>query len=104
MREWNRWNSHDCEGVDDHDENTVESEEAYVQFIGKGSKNGTGKGFQGCCFFFSGEFGHSQWDCGKGKSKGRGWSKREGVYGKGCGRDGYNGKGYGKDGHNGKGE
>ena len=37
-----------------------------------------------------GEFGHSQWDCGKGKGK---------NYGKAYGKDGaYNKKGYGKDG------
>ena len=55
------------------------SEEAYMQFMGKGGKKGTGKGLHGhCC-------------CGKGKGKGKGWSK--GNYGKGYGEDGYYHKG-----------
>ena len=66
---------------DDHDTGTNCEEHAFVQYIGaKGGKKG-GKGFQGHCYV-CGEFGHSQWDCRKGK-------------GKGFGKDG-GGKGYGK--------
>ena len=66
-----------------------------MQFIAKRDKKGTGWGLQSrCCV--SGEFGHSQWDCGKGKDKE--WSKGVCDYGKdgqlrqGV-RDSYNGKG-----------
>ena len=80
-----------------------------MQFIGKGGKKGTGKGFQGYCYV-CGEFGHSQWDCNKGKGKGKGWSKgkvgygKEGSYGKSHGKDSFYSKGSGKDGYYGKGE
>ena len=92
---WSEWHdSHgyrDFDSVDEHEEKTDE-EEAYVQFIGKGGKKGTGKGFQGYCYV-CGEFGHSQWDCNKGKGKGKGWSKGKGGYGK----EGSYGKSHGKD-------
>ena len=71
-------------------------EEAYVQYIGKGGGKKGGKGFQGHCFK-CGEFGHSQWDCGKGAAtidKGKGKGKDH--YMKGYGKDWYS-KGYGKD-------
>ena len=109
---WSEWHdSHgyrDFDSVDEHEEKTDE-EEAYVQFIGKGGKKGTGKGFQGYCYV-CGEFGHSQWDCNKGKGKGKGWSKgkggygKEGSYGKSHGKDSFYSKGSGKDGYYGKGE
>ena len=68
---WHDSHGHrDFDGVDEHEEKTDE-EEAYVQFFGKGGKKGTGKGFQGYCYV-CGEFGHSQWDCNKGKGKGKG--------------------------------
>ena len=87
---------------DDHDHN---HEEANVQYIGKGDGKSKGKGgFQGNCFV-CGEFGHSQWDCRKGKGKGKGFGK-EGY--KGFGKDGYKGnfgyKGFGKDGYKGFGK
>ena len=84
--------------MDEREESTDE-EEAYVQFIGKGGKKGTGKGFQGYCYV-CGEFGHSQWDCSKGKGKGKGWNKGKGGYGK----EGSYGKGHGKDSFHSKGE
>ncbi len=71
------------------DADTDNKEMAYVQYIGfKGGKKG-GKGFQGNCFV-CGEFGHSQWDCRKGKGKGFG---KEGGFGKGFGKSGEVGKG-----------
>ena len=51
---------------DDHDHN---HEEANIQNIEKGGGKKGGKGFQGY-FFVCGGFGHSQWDCHKGKVKG----------------------------------
>jgi hypothetical protein len=75
---------------DEHDHDSTEEEHAYVRFVGaKGGKKG-GKGFQGNCYV-CGEFGHSQWDCRKGKGKGFG---KDNI-GKGYGKDG-NFKGYGK--------
>ena len=109
---WSEWHdSHgyrDSDSVDEHGEKTDE-EEAYVQFIEKGGKKGTGKGFQGYCYV-CGEFGHSQWDCNMGKGKGKGWSKgkggygKEGSHGKSHGKDSFYSKGSGKDGYYGKGE
>ena len=93
-------------------------DEAHVQYIGKGGGKKGGKGFQGYCYT-CGEFGHSQWDCHKGKGKGKGFGKdggyskgygKDGYYSKGYGKekgygkDGYVGKGYGKDGYYGKGK
>ena len=79
--EWETvWNKQEPEKEASEQESTSE-EAAYVQYIGaKGGKKG-GKGFQGNCYL-CGEFGHSQWDCRKGK-------------GKGFGKDGGS-KGYGK--------
>ena len=87
---------------DDCDHN---HEEANIQYIGKGDGKSKGKGgFQGHCFV-CGEFGHSQWDCPKGKRKGKGFGK-EGY--KGFGKGGYKGnfgyKGFGKDGYKGSGK
>ena len=87
---------------EDHDHG---HEEASIQYIGKGDGKSKGKGgFQGNCFV-CGEFGHSQWDCLKGRGKGKGFGK-EGY--KGFGKDGYKGnfgyKGFGKDGYKGFGK
>ena len=56
---------------DDHDHN---HEEANIQYIGKGGGKKGGKGFQGYCYVCGG-FGHSQWDCHKGKGKGKSFGK-----------------------------
>ena len=75
--------------------------------MGKGGGKKGGKGFQGHCYV-CGEFGHSQWDCGRGKGKnnGKGYGK-DSANGKGFGKDGgkgyWHGKGYGKDGYYNKG-
>ena len=80
---------------EEYDQEAAGEEQAYVQFVGaKGGKKG-GKGFQGNCYV-CGEFGHSQWDCRKGKGKGFGKDN----FAKGNGKDGgFKGyaKGYGKE-------
>ena len=70
--------------------------EANIRYVGKGGGKKGGKGFQGNCYL-CGEFGHSQWDCGKGKGKNysKGYGK-DSTYSKGFGKDGYYGKGFGK--------
>ncbi len=85
-------------------------EEAYIQHIGKGGGKKGGKGFQGHCYVCD-EFGHSQWDCGKGKGKAKGGGKdgykgysKDGGYNKGFGEDRAYGKGFGEDGYHGKGK
>ena len=92
------------------EENTGEEKddgEANIRYVGKGGGKKGGKGFQGHCYV-CGEFGHSQWDCGKGKGKNssKGYGK-DGANGKGFGKDGgkgpWYGKGYGKEGSYGKG-
>ena len=71
---------------DDHDHNHEE--------VGKGGGKKGGKGFQGYCYVCGG-FGHTQWDCPKGKGKGKSFGK-DGGYGKGYSKDGYAGKVYSK--------
>jgi hypothetical protein len=80
---------------DEHNHDGEDEEHAFVQYVGaKGGKKG-GKGFQGNCYL-CGEFGHSQWDCRKGKGKGFGKDNVGKGYGKEGNFKGY-GKGYGKD-------
>ena len=76
---------------DDHDHN---HEEANIQYIGEGVGKKGGKGFQGYCYVCGG-FGHSLWDCHKGKGKGKSFGK-DGGHGKAYSKDGYAGKGDGK--------
>ena len=89
----------EAEESHNHDDNKGH-EEAYVQFIGKGGGKKGGKGFQGHCYT-CGAFGHSQWDCRKGKGKGKdggyatGFGKDTGFF-KGFGKDYNYAKGYGK--------
>ena len=106
---WEEWGGD--WGVENEAEENGEDEkgEYDIRYVGKGGGKKGGKGFQGNCYV-CGEFGHSQWDCGKGKSKGKGYSKGYGKdhsYNKGYGKDhSYDkghGKGYGKDGSYGKG-
>ena len=102
---WADWAADEWETVWDKQEPEKEAgeqesaseEAAYVQYIGaKGGKKG-GKGFQGNCYL-CGEFGHSQWDCRKGK--GKGFGKDGGSKGHGKTNDytkgGWYAKGYGK--------
>jgi hypothetical protein len=103
---------------DDCDQEGRGDEPAFVQYVGaKGGKKG-GKGFQGNCYV-CGEFGHSQWDCRKGRGKGfgkdggsKGYGKngdymKGNWYAKGNGKNDYKGgyynKGYGKGYDTGKG-
>ena len=109
LNEWEtEWETNDG----DKEEHTHDENEAYVRYIGEkgGGKKG-GKGFQGHCYV-CGEFGHSQWDCVKGKGKGYG---KDGSYMKGYSKGGVKGqeykggykgyKGFGKDGwYKGKGD
>ena len=74
---------------DDHDHN---HEEANIQYIGKGGGKKGGKGFQ-VYRYVCGGFGHTQWDCHKGKGKGKSFGK-DGGCGKGYSKDGYAGKGH----------
>jgi hypothetical protein len=86
--------------------NEHQQEDAYVQFIGSGGGKSKGKGgFQGKCFTCGG-FGHTQWECGKAKGKGKGYGKDgfKGGYCKGGFKGGYWNKGYGKDGFKGYGK
>lgn len=108
---WEEWNW----GGEWYDESETEEDkseerddgEANIRYVGKGGGKKGGKGFQGNCYL-CGEFGHSQWDCGKGKGKSyvKGYGK-DGGYGKGFGKSGgkgpWYGKGYSKDGAYGKG-
>ena len=71
--------------ADETEENTSDEKddgEANIRYVGKGGGKKGGKGFQGHCYL-CGEFGHSQWDCIKGKGK---------AYGKGYGKNGARGK------------
>ena len=100
---WEEWNwSGDWCGENEAEENKSEEKdegEANIRYVGKGGGKKGGKGFQGNCYV-CGEFGHSQYDCRKGKGKGYG---KDGSYGKGYGKDNSYSKGFGKDGSYGKG-
>ena len=84
----------DVEEVTPKDDDHHNHEEANIQYVGKGGGKKGSKGFQGYGYVCGG-FGHSQWDCHKGKGKGKSFGKDAG-YGKGYSRDGYAVKGYGK--------
>ena len=100
VSDWGEWPGGWYDELSNHGETEEENhdekggDEAHVQYIGKGGGKKGGKGFQGYCYVCGG-FGHSQWDCYKGKGKGKGFSK-DGLYGEGYGKDGYAGKAYGK--------
>ncbi len=106
---WEDWGDEWGDGNEGEENGGEEKGEYDIRYVGKGGGKKGGKGFQGHCYT-CGEFGHSQWDCGKGKGKnyGKGYGK-DGAYSKGFGKDGGKGgmigygKGYGKDGSYGKG-
>ena len=91
--DWHGEHSNQGETEEEHHDEKG-GDEAYVQYIGKGGGKKGGKGFQGYSYICGG-FGHSQWDCHKGKGKGKAVGK-DGGYGKGYGKDGCAGKAYGK--------
>ena len=98
--EWN-WGGDWCDENETEENKSEEKDEgeANIRYVGKGGGKKGGKGFQGNCYV-CGEFGHSQYDCRKGKGKGYG---KDGSYGKGYGKDNSYSKGFGKDGSYGKG-
>ena len=98
--EWN-WSGDWCDENETEENKSEEKDEgeANIRYVGKGGGKKGGKGFQGNCYV-CGEFGHSQYDCRKGKGKGYG---KDGSYGKGYGKDNSYSKGFGKDGSYGKG-
>ena len=110
---WEEWSGNwggewgDGNEVEENAGEEKDDGEASIRYVGKGGGKKGGKGFQGHCYV-CGEFGHSQWDCGKGKGKNssKGYGK-DGANGKGFGKDGgkgpWYGKGYGKEGSYGKG-
>jgi hypothetical protein len=89
----------------DDEEGAVDGEQEHdINYVGKGGGKKGGKGFQGNCYL-CGEFGHSQWECSKGKGKAyyKGGGKDGFYYNKGVGKEGGKGqaygKGYGKEGY-----
>ena len=104
---WDDEHDNDHEHRHDHNHEHEDLNDSYVQYVGKGVRKGSGKGFQRHCYL-CGEFGHSQYDCLKGKGKGKGVMKGKGYVdkwdaGKGHGKDNEYGKGYKGNVHGGSG-
>ena len=110
VADWREWpddwhGQHSNQGeIEEEHHDEKGGDEAYVQYIGKDGGKKRGKGFQGY-YHICGGFGHSQWDCYKGKVQEKVSARTVGMakvmarmdsqarqaYGKGKGGDGKGG-------------